>query len=258
MLEPSLLRACVLAAGCALAAAPAAAQGDIAVGQTVSGTLDSAAPVMEDGSHYHVWRFRGEAGQRLVVTLRSDDFDAFLMVGERAGDACLEAEFCEVDDDGAGGTDARVRLVLPHTGTFEIGANTYGAGDTGRYTLTLEELPPPQPPRGELRVGRSVTGELDARDDQTEAGSYFETWTFRARAGERLVLDLVSPDFDAYLVWGRQTGGRWEPLGDDDDGGEGTDSRLEIVIPEDGIYHVRAGSFFEGETGRYTLTLGRG
>ena len=37
-----------------------------------------AIGVLDDGSHYDIYTFSGPAGQRVRITLRSDDFDAFL------------------------------------------------------------------------------------------------------------------------------------------------------------------------------------
>lgn len=245
-------------AGCAaflLAAAPAAAQGTLAIGQTVRGELTPSDPRLSDGSHYDLWRFQGSAGQRVVVTLRSDQFDAFLVVGATAGDACTE---CEADDDGAGeGTNSRVRMTLPRTGTYEIRANSLMEGETGAYTLTLDEAPPVRA-GGEIRAGQTVSGSLDEGDQTTDDGSFFELWTYRGRPGERIVITLRSGDFDTFLGWGRLVSGSYDQLDSDDDGlGEGTDSWLEVTPGDDGVYHIRASALFPGETGAYTLTVER-
>ena len=259
-MNPILLRrAWLCAAGCLVLAAPAhaAAQGTLAFGETVEGELTTSDPTLGDDSHYDLWRFEGTAGQRVVVTLRSPDFDAFLAVGPTAGDGC---DACKLDDDGAGGTDSRVRMTLPRTGTYEIRANSLGSGETGRYTLTLEDagIAPPLRARGEIRPGQTVAGELDAGDPEARDGSYFELWTFRGRAGDRIVVTLRSEDFDAYLGWGRLAGAEWTEIESDDDGAGGTDSRLEVTLDESGVYHISAGSLFDGETGSYTLTVERG
>ena len=259
-MNPILLRrAWLCAAGCIALAAPAhtAAQGTLAFGETVEGELTASDPTLGDGSHFDLWRFEGTAGRRVVVTLRSADFDAFLAVGSTAGEGC---DACELDDDGAGGTDSRVRMTLPRTGTYEIRANSLGSGETGRYTLTLEDAgtAPPLRARGEIRPGQTVEGELDAGDPEARDGSYFELWTYRGRAGERIVVTLRSDDFDAFLGWGRLEGSEWTAIDTDDDSGGGTDSRLEVTLDATGVYHIRANSLFEGETGRYTLTVERG
>lgn len=250
----------LLGAACAalLAAAPAAAQGTIAIGETARGELTSSDPTLGDGSHYDVWRFEGTAGRRVVVTLRSDDFDAFLAVG---GSVAGDCEGCAVDDDGAGDTDSRVRVTILRSGTYEIRANSLSGGETGAYTLILEDAgeAPPLAPRGEIRAGQTVSGELDGGDPSADDGSFFEIWTYRGAPGERIVITLRSADFDTFLGWGRIVSAtEWEALDVDDDGaGDGTDSRLEVALGDDGVYHIRANSLFPGETGVYTLTVER-
>ncbi len=249
-------RSATLAAAALLLAGPALAQGTVSFGQAVQGELSAAGPTLDDGSHYHLWRFQGTAGQRVVVMLRSEAFDAFLTVGADVGDGC---EACETDDDGAGGTDARVRTTLPHTGTYEIRAGSYSAGQTGAYTLTLSEWAVARP-RGEIRAGQTVTGELDASDAARDGNAVHELWTYRGRPGERIRITLRSDEIDAYLGWGRLVGERWEELDADDDGADegGTDSRLDVVLGDDGVYHISAGAFLGGQHGAYTLTVERG
>lgn len=111
-----------------------AVAGAIAAGQTVRGSLDAGDPKADDDSYYDAWTYQGRAGERLVITLRSSDFDAYLNVGEGQGDAFSSLQ---TDDDSQGGTDARVQITLPRTGTYVIRANTLGAGETGAYTLTV-------------------------------------------------------------------------------------------------------------------------
>ncbi|HEX2208878.1 MAG TPA: hypothetical protein VHG93_14460 [Longimicrobium sp.] len=44
-------------------------------------------------------------------------------------------------------------------------------------------------------------------------------------------------------------------LAEDDDGGEGTNSRITITLPHDGIYWIHAGPLFADGTGRYTISV---
>jgi hypothetical protein len=248
----SALAACALS----LALAPAArAQSFVRAGQTVSGRLEASDPALDDGSHYDVWSYRGRAGERLVVTLRSDDFDAYLAVGRLSGGDCEDD--CETDDDGAGGTDARVVLTLREDGVYGIRANSLDEGETGAYTLTVESgEAPPLRPAGAIGVGETASGRLDTGDLRDEDDdSYYELWTYRGPAGLPVVITLRSGEFDAYLSWGRLEGGEWEEIDTDDDGAGGTDARL-TVTPEPGeTYFIRANSLSEGETGSYALTV---
>ena len=107
----------------------------------------------------------------------------------------------------------------------------------------------PVPP---LADGRDVPGRLTG--GVTPDGRYQELYRFPGRAGEAVVLSLRSSEFDAYLVLLDATG---EKVASDDDGGEGTNARLTITLPETGEYVVRATSFEAYQTGAYTLRLDR-
>jgi hypothetical protein len=50
-------------------------------GAPLPGTLDESDAVVEDGTPYDAWTFSATAGQRITLTLRSTDFDAYLSVG---------------------------------------------------------------------------------------------------------------------------------------------------------------------------------
>jgi hypothetical protein len=121
------------------AAHPAVAQGRIAVGQTATGELSAGDGTTAAGAHHDDWTFQAELGERYRVTLRSDDFDAYLRVGPRGRDGCAP---CERDDDGAGGTDAMVELVARVHGPHVIRVTSYRGGQTGGYTLRLEQYDP--------------------------------------------------------------------------------------------------------------------
>jgi hypothetical protein len=102
--------------------------------------------------------------------------------------------------------------------------------------------------------GEPVRGSLSSSDPQLSGNSYFDEFTFEGRRGETVTVELESDEFDAYLYLGRDRNGRFSELVRDDDGGDGTDSRLRYQIPEDGRYVIRASSL-RRDTGPYTLVL---
>lgn len=247
-----------------LAAAPAAAQDVIRPGQSVSGRLSASDPTLDDGSHYDVWRFPAEARHRYRVTLRSDDFDAYLSVGSTAQAGCDD---CATDDDGAGGTDAQVEFTGPVDGTFEIRANSLEQGRTGAYELTLEDEGLVDEAEHEhvesdeagtpIALDQPVTGEL-GRGDRKVGNSYSDTWTYQGREGETIVVTVRSADFDTYLTMGAFDGGECTELDTNDNGAGGTDSKLTVELPEDGAFHIHVTSVDQGGTGAYTLLVERG
>ncbi|HET7228541.1 MAG TPA: trypsin-like peptidase domain-containing protein [Longimicrobium sp.] len=103
----------------------------IAAGQQVSGRLTTSDFLRSDGSYADGYVYQGRAGERITVTLRSPDMDAWVVVDEPDG------PFRETDDDGAGGTDSQLTVTLPRTGVYLIVANSVGSPNTGRYTLQV-------------------------------------------------------------------------------------------------------------------------
>jgi hypothetical protein len=217
----------------------------VRVGQTVTGTLDDRDPeVDDDGGPYDAWRVRLRRGERMLVTLTSDDFDPVLRVGE--GDF---AELAMNDDDG---TSLNSRLVFdaPRDGDFIIRVQSLGGGQ-GAYALTLAAAPP-VPPAYAFSLGLTAEGELTATAALDDQGRPVDRWTFPGTAGQRVRIDMSSEAFDTYLEL-------FDPAGalvaEDDDGlGEGTDSRITRTLLADGTYTIHARAFAPGGTGAYTLS----
>jgi len=69
---------------------------------------------------------------------------------------------------------------------------------------------------------------------------------------------MLSNEADAFLTIGRDNeGGTFEALASDDDSLSDTHAKLEWEVPDDGAYVLRAGSFGQGETGAYAVTIAR-
>ncbi len=261
----ALLRSVLLVPALCLTAASLSAQAVLRPGTTARGELRSGDLKLDDDTYADLWRFTGVAGQPVTVTMRSSDFDTYLVVGyfDDAG----TFKILQSDDDGAGGTDSRVTLGLPRDGEFIARANTLSKGETGAYTLDLEpasELAPaPRPAAAsrslgaypEIAIGQLVRGALESGDEKLADDSYADTYRFRGTAGQRVLISLKSQAFDAYLSVGRAENGRFTEIESDDDGGDGTDSQLELSLPATGEYLVRANTLMEGESGAYVLQV---
>jgi hypothetical protein len=104
-----------------------------------------------------------------------------------------------------------------------------------------------------VTVGRPVTDSLTARDPvRRSVRAPYHVWRLEGRRGQRLVLDLVSADFDAYLVVRDPDG---YTLGSDDDSGDELDARLRVILGRDGVYRVITTAVGDSARGRYTLTV---
>lgn len=110
--------------------------GSLDVNATVSGQLDSSDLTLGDGTFYDIWRFTGRAGQRVRITMRSDDFDTFLSFGTMDGGTFNSVE---TDDDSGEGTNSMIEITLTAGGEYVIRANSLSEA-SGRYTLTVLTL----------------------------------------------------------------------------------------------------------------------
>jgi hypothetical protein len=108
-------------------------------------------------------------------------------------------------------------------------------------------------PARTITVGRSVSDSLSDADPALRSRhAPYHVWTLAGRRGRRLLLDLTSSDFDAYLVVRDAEGAM---VGSDDDSGEGQNARLHVVLPRDGTYLIIVTGFGEAARGRYTLAV---
>ncbi len=109
------------------------AAGRLLAGRTVTGYLQEGDGVgWPGGRYYDEWTYSAAVGQRVVITMDSEDVDAYLVV--------LRDDGTEVasDDDGGGGLSARVEFEAPATGRYTILAASLLSGITGRYTIQVE------------------------------------------------------------------------------------------------------------------------
>jgi len=222
-------------------------------GETVSGSLDASDGQLTDDSFFDLYEYRGQPGEAIVVTLRSSTFDAYLQGGPASGS---DVDVQDSDDDGAGGTDSRLTVTVGSTGVYRVRANSYGGGQTGAYTLSLQsENASSGAGSNVVGSGQTVAGRLDSSDSQFTDDSYFDAYYYDGSPGEQILITLTSSDFDTFLRWGRGEGSAFELLDSDDDGAGNTNSRLEVALSESGRYVIQANSYTGGQTGSYTLSI---
>jgi hypothetical protein len=223
-------------------------------GESVSGALAATDAVDEtDGSFYDSYLLRLRRGQRLRFEMRSDAFDTFLAFGP--ADSTWEAT--ATDDDGLGeGTNSRLLVTVPEDGDYVLRANSVGQAATGAYTLSASERAAAAVPVARsLAAAQEVAGSLEETDPETPEGALYDLYSYRGRAGERLVLRLASERFDTFLAIGRQSAEGFQEIASNDDAEEGTDSVLAVTLPADGEYLVRAQALAPGGQGPYRLRL---
>jgi hypothetical protein len=192
-------------------------------GQTVTASTDAET----------LWQFEGEAGAfvTLAVDGIDDGFDAYVELLD--GNYALLAE----DDDGGYDLNSRLTILVPESGRYFVRANSIGT--PGRYELTLTRQEP-----SALRFGQTVTASTDEE----------AMWQFEGEAGTfiSLAMEGIEESVDAYL---ELLDGNGTLLEEDDDGGEGYNSKLMYLLPTSGRYFIRTTSI--STPGSYELTLTR-
>jgi hypothetical protein len=243
--------------------APAAAavnSGAIAVGESRDGRLGQGAATLSSGEFVNSFTLRGRQGQQLDLRMSSSEFDPYLQITGPAGFSA----FNDDDADREGSHDSRLIVTLPTDGAYTVSATSYEAGESGLYRLSVADgsgYRAPETPRptaaaghaagGLMRVGDTVGGELQRGDETLDSGEYVDTYRFQGTRGQRVAVELTSSAFDAYTILRTPSG---EQI-DNDDGQDGTDSRLDTVLSETGEYAVQVTSYSAGETGSYRFSV---
>ena len=235
----------------------------ILAGVDMTGTLDPLDAVDTLGFRRDHWIYSAHAGERVIITLNSTAFDAYLRLGRMAGGTFrpIPGAF---DDDGGGGRNAKLEVTLADSGDYviDVSSETRRAQD-GAYVLHVERLaerpPAPAVPKVQaIAVGQSVTGTLDDTDARLADGSPYQHWTVSNVAkGERLTITMRSKAFDAMLMVGQMVQGQFREVWRDDDGGGGSDARVVMIAPTAGQYVIRTNTFGPIQHGAYTLTVER-
>jgi hypothetical protein len=107
-----------------------------------------------------------------------------------------------------------------------------------------------------LPVSGSGRGRLDNRDARSERNRPFERWLFEGREGERVTVTATSSAFDTMLVLGTFNQGQVLILAENDDAA-GSNSRIEMVLPETGTYALEVSSFDAEQGGEFDIELAR-
>ncbi|MEM6432633.1 MAG: CHAT domain-containing tetratricopeptide repeat protein [Cyanobacteria bacterium P01_D01_bin.115] len=236
---------------------------------SITGKLDSNSGVLDDGSYFNVHEIEGQAGEAIRVELSSEAFDAYIVIVGPDGKVLAHA------DDFGDSTNAVLALNLPQTGSYKIFANSYGPEESGQYILAWrfvdnvqvdapEELITPPEVSQSLQnflrepelAASSVTAQLD-ENSQVDSGRYFNVHTFEGVAGETVLINLQSNDFEPYVGLAGSDGnviaqnGNWR--------GRQT-SQIITTLPYDGTYQIVATHYLSDEqayrirqTGEYQL-----
>ncbi|MDM8562800.1 PKD domain-containing protein, partial [Candidatus Marithioploca araucensis] len=166
-------------------------------------------------------------------------------------------ERCWHFDDGSDVTCESSNTVT-HTYTE---AGQYNVGLTlrdndGAYSYHNEQISIASPPEGiVLRLSNIVSEELMPSDGYSQIRFYVFADRYRISsitAGQELVIDMISDDFDSYLyLYDRFN----QPLAQDNNSGGGTHARLRYTPQHYDDLWIEATSFKDNTQGKYHLSL---
>lgn len=215
------------------------------------GQLDASDRTLDSGEYMDTYTFEGRPGQRVTLDLASRDFDTYLILVPPKGS---QQENDDIDDESG---HSRIEADLTEVGTHRVIVTSYRKGELGSYELHIDLA---SAPGGDGRsrdlvsigYGDARTGTLDDTDARISSGEYRDLYSFDGRAGEQVVVELSSSDFDPYLVLTPPSG---DSIDNDDADNRVDLSRIELTLPVDGRYRVMVTSYQAGETGAYRLTV---
>lgn len=205
----------------------------IAIGETISNRLSESAG---SGDRYQL---SGSQGDRIVIDLKSYDFDAYLTLVDSSGNESTD------DDGGDQGYNSRLTYMFGRDETVTIVAGSISSGATGGYELSVAAL--------SSEVAARHEGRLESSDSRGYDGTRYDRYEIRGEAGEVLTVALESTDFDSVLYISNPDG---SSLARDDDGGDGTDSLAVVTVAEEGTHSIYVTSLSDS-TGSYVLTIYR-
>lgn len=227
-----------------------------AYGFSGEGRFDEATPQLGEKYPYALYHFRGEAGDRVLIDMKSDDFDSQLVMRPLVGQG-REVR----DDDGGAGLNARILTTLEAAGDYEVSAMSVSR--EGAYTLSIRKLPArfsasePAP----LVIGREIRGALSFEDAvvaQNSSGDgaqlqFYKLFVVEGRAGQTLVVNLKSDAFDPMMEAGVMSPVGFAVATSNDDA-NGLNSELVLTFAEPGRLFIRASSTGESDGGEFTIS----
>ncbi len=236
---------------------------DVPAGKAIALKFDKAGSATEanelangdeqkGGKFYKSYSVPMKSGTEYAIQLKSGDFDAYLVVLDPKGKILAQN-----DDDPAGGTlDSRIDYTPTADGVYTVIATSLNANESGKYSFEISS-----------KAGAKAAGAIEAKlkngkydyqgnlgdGDARVGGKFSKSFKVTLAEGKTYVVDMMSQDFDTYLYLDGPDGAN---ITEDDDGGEGLNSRISYKAAKTGVYTLRASTFGQGGSGAFTLTIG--
>jgi Bacterial pre-peptidase C-terminal domain len=197
---------------------------------------------------YDEYSFTANAGEQLRISVNNlSDLDPYVIVYGPGG-----AEIVR-NDDANDSLNAQVLFNVPRSGAYRVVVRGF-LGSTGRYRVVMENLSYRAP--ATLRLTGDQTGMFNTSVPRINGdGVHYIDYRVRLTAGQEIVINMQSGDFDSYL-YVYDAGNLNSALASNDDSNGTLDSAILFVAPRTGDYVVRASQLSHAD-GSYRLTVRR-
>jgi uncharacterized protein YjdB len=213
------------------------------VGQLFTGTLTATDCRLSDNTPIQVFEFTLSTRATVEILMNSTTVDPYLFL---ANDSLL---VLDEDDDGGVGLNARILRRLD-PGRYFVIANTFAAGTFGSYQLVVQPAPAACVTGRTIAIPSTTDATLSTTSCRQRDGSFENRYDITLAQPRALRIDMTSTAVDPYLVL---LDDNEAVIAKNDDGGAGTDARLEVELAA-GTYTILTRGR-PGETGAYRLQV---
>ena len=95
------------------------------------GILEAGDATLDDGRFYDSYRFEGQAGQAVIATVSSEEFDTYLLLLDHNDEILIE------NDDWIDDSNSTIGYVLPSNGRYKIFVTAFEARGHGGYEVSI-------------------------------------------------------------------------------------------------------------------------
>ena len=195
------------------------------------------------------YTFPMEKGKGYQIELQSQAFRPYLRLENSTGQQ-IGADF-----DRFGMQTAVIVHRPAKSEDFQIIATSQTANATGKFKLTIKELTGAEGKPIDLKFEKGVVtfnGNLDRTDPKYNGQKIHKLFVIELQKGSTYQIDHMAKNFDAYLYLESPEG---KVLAQDDDGGEGLNSRITHKATETGKYRVIATSLGGASIGPFNFQI---
>ena len=227
---------------------PGCQVGELACGENTEGVFPETGCLRPNsgGQEVDIYQVTLEEDREFTIDLNSPDFDTWIELYDAD---CNRIAF---NDDGGAGLNSLLLQNLD-AGTYFIGVSSYGAGVAGTYNLSTSCREAVELCGGDCEValmscGIPEEGTFPMTECRRLSGQMLDLYSIIVAGGD-VTIDLTG-DYDTYIQLYDEN---CQLLAQDDDGGDGLNSRLAMVDLPGGIYYIGVSSYATGAAGGFAL-----